>query len=76
MLFAMFVPAVLLFIKHALDYQKGLIKISSILGAWLHEFVFVSIKKQAMNVLMMIAPMLVGQLDSLLQQLSSMTVLR
>lgn len=74
MLFATFVPAVFLFIKHALDHQKGLIKTSSDLGAWLHEFVFVSIKKQAMNVLMMIAPMLVGPLGSLLQQLSSMTV--
>jgi hypothetical protein len=69
-LFAAFAPAVFLFIKQTLNHQKGLTAPSD-LGEWLHESVFVSIKKQAMNTLMMIAPMLVGPLGSLLQKLSS-----
>lgn len=72
-LFATFAPAVFLFIGHTLDHQKGPTKPAG-LGEWLHESVFVSIKKQATNVLMMIAPMFVGPLGSLLQKLSGLAV--
>ena len=68
-LFATFVPAALLFLRHARDHQKGP-AIPSDFGLWLYESVFVS-KKQMMNALMMIAPMLVGPLSHLLQKLSS-----
>lgn len=69
-LFATFVPAALLFLRHARNHQKGP-AIPSDFGLWLYESVFVSIKKQMMNALMMIAPMLVGPLSHLLQKLSS-----
>ena len=69
-LFATFAPAALLFLRHARDHQKGP-TVPSDLRQWLYESVFVSIKKQAMNALVMIAPMLVGPLSHLLQQLPS-----
>lgn len=71
-LFATFMPAVFLFIRHTLNHKKGL-RTPSDLGVWLHESVFVSIKKQTVNVLMVTAPMLVSPLGNLLQKLSSMT---
>lgn len=71
-LFAVFVPAAILLIRHTLHHLKRE-TIPSNLGEWLHESVFVSIKKQAINASMMIAPMLVGPLGSLLQKLSGLT---
>jgi hypothetical protein len=71
-LFATFTPAALILIKHARNYQSGPATPSG-LGEWLHETVFVSIKKQMMNVLVMIAPMLVGPFSELLKSLSGLT---
>lgn len=68
-LFATFAPAAWLLLRHAKNHQKGP-TMPSDLGQWLHESVFVSIKKQMMNALVMIAPMLVGPLSHLMQQLS------
>lgn len=71
-LFATFVPAVLLFIKHTRQHQTGSATPSD-LGQWLHESVFVSIKKQVMHVLVIIAPMLVGPFSDLLRNLSAVS---
>lgn len=40
------------------------------LRAWLHEHVFVSVKKQLVNVVSLLAPLLVGPLSSLLSSLA------
>lgn len=68
-LFATFAPAAMLLLRHTRAHQNGP-AMPSDFGLWLYESVFVSIKKQVMNALMMIAPMLVGPLSSLLQKLS------
>lgn len=68
-LFAAFTPAALLFLRHTRAHQKRT-TVSHSFGQWLYESVFVSIKKQVMNSLVMIAPMLVGPLSHLLQNLS------
>lgn len=68
-LFATFAPAALLLLRHARDHQRGP-AVRSDLGQWLYESVFVSIRKQVMNALVMIAPMLVGPLSHLLQKLA------
>ena len=70
-LFATFAPAVFMFIGHTVDHRKRSTS-SSDLREWLHESVFVSIKKQVINALMMIAPMLIGPLGNLLQKLSGL----
>jgi hypothetical protein len=71
-LFATFAPAVVLFIKHARHHQTEPTPPSD-LGQWLNETIFVSFKKQAMNVLVIIAPMLVGPFSELLKNLSMLS---
>jgi len=71
-LFATFAPAVLLFIKHTHDHQTVQTTTTG-LGQWLYETVFVSIKKQLMNVFVIFAPMLVGPFSDLLKNLSGMS---
>lgn len=71
-LFATFTPAALLLIRQARNYQSGPATPSG-LGQWFYENVFVSIKRQAMNVLVMIAPMLVGPFSDLLKGMSGLT---
>lgn len=68
-LFATFTPAALLFLRHTRAHMNRT-TVSHSFGQWLYESVFVSIKKQMMNSLVMIAPMLVGPLSHLLQNLS------
>jgi hypothetical protein len=70
-LFATFAPAAFLFFTQAVNHQKQSTTPSD-LREWLHESVFVSIKKQMINALLMIAPMLIGPLGNLLQNLSGL----
>lgn len=71
-LFATFLPAVILFIQHTRHHQIGATATPG-LAQWLYESVFVSIKKQAFNVLMIIAPMLVGPFSDLLRNISGLS---
>jgi len=68
-LFAAFTPAALLLLRHTRKHMNRT-TVSPSFGQWLYESVFVSIKKQMINSLAMIAPMLVGPLSHLLQILS------
>ncbi len=61
-------PAFLLF-RQAYGYQT-LADDAASLRVWLHENVFVSIKKQLVNVATVLAPLLVGPLSSLLSSLA------
>jgi hypothetical protein len=67
-LFANLAPAAWLLLRQALRHMKGPARPAD-LGPWLHDAVFVSIKKQFLNALVLIAPMLVGPLGHLLQAL-------
>lgn len=71
-LFATFAPAVILFIRHARNYRMSQTPASD-LTQWLYDSVFVSIKKQALNVLVIIAPMLVGPFSELLRNISGLS---
>jgi len=71
-LFATFVPAALLLLNHTRHHQSEAAS-SSELGQWLYDSVFVSIKKQTMNALVIIAPMLVGPFSELLRNLSGIS---
>jgi len=68
-LFATFIPAISLFVWQARHHQQRL-KASPDLSQWLNESVFISFRKQAMNVFVIIAPMLVGPFSELLRNLS------
>jgi hypothetical protein len=57
-------PAVLL-LRHTHGYQSVATDAGD-MQAWLHEHVFVSIKKQLVNVASLLAPLLVGPLSALL----------
>lgn len=67
-LLASLAPAAWLLLLQALRHLRSQSPHAD-LGSWLHETVFVSISKQLMNVLVVIAPMLVGPLGHLLQSL-------
>jgi hypothetical protein len=66
-LFVTFAPASILLFKHAREHRRGP-AVASNFTQWLHESVFESTKKQVMNALFMVAPMLVGPLSNLLLQ--------
>lgn len=72
-LFATFVPAALILLKHTRDHQSEAAS-SSDLGQWLYDSVFVSIKRQTLNALVIIAPMLVGPFSELLRNLSGLSI--
>jgi len=61
-------PAFLLF-RQAYGY-RSLVEDAADLRVWLHENVFISIKKQLVNVASLLAPLLVGPLSSLLSSLA------
>jgi hypothetical protein len=61
-------PAFLLF-RQAYGYQS-LVDDTASLRIWLHENIFVSIKKQLVNVATVLAPLLVGPLSSLLSSVA------
>ncbi len=69
-LVATFAAPAFLLLRQAYGYQS-VAEDAADLRVWLHEHVFVSIKKQLVNVASLLAPLLVGPLSSLLVSFAS-----
>jgi hypothetical protein len=67
---ATFAAPAFLLLRQAYGYQS-VAEDAANLRVWLHEHVFVSIKKQLVNVASLLAPLLVGPLSSLLASFAS-----